>query len=355
MSRSAAAGRARRSQALRYVLLSIFGLFLVPDLGHAQDVERFYSGRQLKMVIGGAIGGGYDFYGRLLAQFLGKHLPGRPGFVIASMPGAGGIVAANYLYNIAAKDGAEIGIVGRAISTEPLINPGASGPKYIATKFNWIGTPTQEVGLLLARLPNPVRSLADLKAHRLVLAGTAASAPPTLYPRLMNALFRTKFEVISGYEGSQAALLAMERGEVDGHLASSAGAPIRNKLEPWMAAGKITLLAQIGLQRDPRNGDAPMITELAETPTEKKVMQLVLAQQTMAWPFLAPPGVPGERVDALRRAFDLTMVDPEFLARAREQQLEIDPVDGARLNSLLDEIYSAPRDVVDLIARSINP
>ena len=176
----------------------------------AQSVEQFYSGRQVRLIIGGGVGGGYDFYGRVVARTMSRYLPGHPTFVASNMPGAGGIGAANYLANIAPKDGSEIAILGRAVATEQLLNPKDKAPRYAATSFNWIGTPQQEVGLVLARASANVATLQDfLKTHALVVSGNlAGGAPPSVYPRLLNKLLGTKFKVIDGYKGSQEALLA---------------------------------------------------------------------------------------------------------------------------------------------------
>ena len=177
-------------------------------------------------------------------------MPGNPLFVMQNMPGAGGVIVANYLYNIAPHDGSEIGMVARAASTQPLLDPKDRGPKYVATKFNWIGTPQQEVGLLIVRQPSRIQSIADLKSQELVLGGTSPAAPTSYYPRLMNKLLGTKFKVVDGYKGSQEALLALERGEVEGHSSGSSAAPLRERIAPWIKDGKVKILAQIGLERD---------------------------------------------------------------------------------------------------------
>ena len=316
----------------------------------AQTVEQFYAGKQINIIVGGGVGGGYDFYGRLLAKYIGRHLPGHPSFIVQNMPGAGGVIAANYLYNVAPHDGSVIAIVGRAVSTQPLVNPDDKGPKYVATQFNWIGTPQQECGILLVRQPSPIKTLKDLKQHELILSGTTADAPPSFYPRLLNNLLGTKFKVIDGYMSSPAAILAVERGEVDGHLASSAAAPLRAQIDPWIKEGRIGILAQIGLNKDPQNGDAPLILDLVDAPMQRQILNLVLAQQALAWPFLAPPGVPSERIKALRDAFDATMTDPEFLADAAKQKVGINPIGGAKINDMLQQIYDSPKDVLARLA-----
>ena len=334
---------------LRTTLALLAGILCVPTVACAQSVEQFYAGRQIKFIVGGGIGGGYDFYSRMVTHFMTRHLPGHPIFVVQTMPGAGGIIAANYLYNIAPRDGSEIGMVGRASGTQPLIDPKDKAPKYIATKFNWIGTPQQEIGLMLVRQPSPIQTIQDLKTHQLVLSGTSPAAPPSYYPRLLNRLFGTKFKVIDGYKSSQEALLALERGEVEGHLSGSSAAPLRARVDPLVKQGTVKVLAQIGLAKDGNDPDAALILDLAKTTTERQIMELVLAQQVMAWPTVAPPELPPDRIKALRDAFDATMQDPEFLAEASKQKFGVNPVSGEQLSALLERIYATPKDILDLV------
>ena len=333
---------------LSSIMLALVGvLALGSGPGHAQSVEQFYTGKQIKLFVGGGAGGGYDFYGRLISPYLSKHLPGHPSFVIQGMPGAGGLIAANHLYNRAARDGSEIGIVGRAVGTHPLLNPNDTAVKYDARKLNWIGTPLQEVGLLIVRGESRVNSLKDLKVHQLLVAGTAPSAPPSLYPTLMNKVLGTKFQVVSGYASLQEALLAIERGEAEAYMASSASAALRDRIAPWVKEGKVKLIAQIGLSKEPKNGDVPLILELAESSVERQLLELILTQQVMAWPFVAPPGLPDDRVKALRDAFDLSMKDAAFLADAAKARAEIDPVGGAKLHELLEQIHAMPKETLE--------
>jgi tripartite-type tricarboxylate transporter receptor subunit TctC len=266
------------------------------------------------------------------------------------MPGAAGMVAANYLYNIARHDGSEIGMVGRGVGIEPLVDPKDRGPRYVAAKFNWIGTPQQEVGFVLMRLPSPIATMEDLQAHELIVSGTTSAAAPSYYPRLMNALLGTRFKVVEGYKSSQEALLALERGEVDGHCSGSISAALRARIEPLIAAGKAKILAQIGREKDPDYPDIPSILDLAAAPADRQVMELVLTQQVMAWPLVAPPGVPADRIKALRDAFEAAMQDPDFLAEAARQKLIINPVSGEKIAGLIDRIYASPKDVLDRVA-----
>jgi tripartite-type tricarboxylate transporter receptor subunit TctC len=338
-------------------ILRLPGLLLGFALGaaavaaaRAETVEQFYAGKQVKFVVGSAGGGGYEVYSRLLLPYLTRHLPGHPLFVMQEMPGAGGMVAANYLYSIARQDGSEIGMVGRGTGIEPLLDPKDKALRYVATRFNWIGTPQQEVGLVLMRLPSPIERMEGLKTHELIVSGTTSAAAPSYYPRLMNKVLGTRFKVVDGYKSSQEALLALERGEVDGHCSGSSSAPLRARIAPWIESGKVKILAQIGREKDPDYPDVPLTLDLAANAADRQVMEVALTQQVMAWPVVAPPGVPPERVKALRDAFDATMKDPEFLAEAMRQKLIINPVGGDKISALLDRMYALPKDLLDRVA-----
>jgi tripartite-type tricarboxylate transporter receptor subunit TctC len=338
----------RRAAAFLAVMLPVVAL--ASALGaipaQAQTVEQFYAGRQVKLFVGGGAGGGYDFYARIIAPYMSKYLPGNPNIVVQGMPGAGGIVGANHLYLRAPRDGSELAIVGRVVSTHPLLNPKDTAVKYDARKLNWIGTPLQDVGLLIVRATSPINTLRDLKVHPLLIAGTAPSAPPSFYPTVMNKVFGTKFQVVTGYGGLQEALLAVERGEAEAYMGSSASAALRDRIAPWLKEGKVKLVAQIGLSSDPRNGGVPLILDLAETPMERQLMEVILAQQVMAWPFVAPPGLPDDRLKALRHAFDATMQDSAFLAEAAKARTEIDPVSGPKLHELIEQVYATPDELL---------
>ncbi|HEY4133915.1 MAG TPA: tripartite tricarboxylate transporter substrate-binding protein [Alphaproteobacteria bacterium] len=320
----------------------------------AQSVEQFYKGRQIRFILGSAGGGGYDVYSRTITRYMGRYIPGNPTFLIQSMPGAGGLVSANYIYGISPKDGSEIGMTGRASAIEPLINPSDKSVKFEATKFNWLGTPQQELGLLLVSTKTPIKTLADLKTNELTVSSTGRAAATSVYPRLMNNLFGTKFKVVEGYKSSQEALLALERGEVAGHSSGGSSAAFRARIAPWLKDGSIKVMMQLSVTKDPDYPDVPLITELATNDSEKQILELVLVQQVMGRPMLAPPNVPADRVKALRDAFDATMKDKDFLAEAEKQQLEVKPVSGAELNAMLERVYATPKAVTDKVAELLS-
>jgi len=316
----------------------------------AQSVEQFYKGKQIKFILGSAGGGGYDAYSRSITRYMGKHIPGKPGFIVQNMPGAGGLVAANYIYGVAPKDGSEIGMTGRAAAIEALINPADKSVKFEATKFNWIGTPQQETGILMVSTKTPVRTLEDLTKYELTASSTGRAAATSVYPRLLNNMFGTKFKVIEGYKSSQDGLFALERGEVTAHSSGGSSSAFRNRVDPWVRDGKIIMLMQLATEKDPGYPHLPLVTELARTDAERQILELVLVQQVMGRPIMAPPNLPADRVKALRDAFDATMTDPEFLAECDKQQLEVNPVSGAKLNAMLDRVYQTPKAVVDQVA-----
>jgi tripartite-type tricarboxylate transporter receptor subunit TctC len=334
--------------------LALAGVVVGATASSAQSVEDFYKDRRIKYILGSAGGGGYDEYSRLVTRHMGKHIPGNPTFIVQNMPGAGGVVAANYLYNVSARDGSEIGMTGRASAIEPLINPADKSVKFEATKFNWIGTPQQEIGLMLIWQPSPVQTMADLKKHEVTVSSTGRAAATSVYPRLMNNLFGTKLKVIEGYKSSAEALFAMEKGEVAGHSSGGSSPSFRSRMNGWIKEGKVKILMQVSLEKDPTLPDVPLITDMASNADERQILELVLVQQVMGRPILAPPGIPAARVKALRDAFDATMKDSEFLAEADKQKLEVNPVGGAHINELLERVYATPKNVTDRVAELLN-
>jgi tripartite-type tricarboxylate transporter receptor subunit TctC len=334
--------------------MALAALTATATASFGQSVEDFYRDRRIKYILGSAGGGGYDVYTRTVTKYMGKHIPGNPTFVIQNMPGAGGVVAANYLYNVSPRDGSELGMTGRASAIEPLINPSDKSARFVATKFNWIGTPQQEIGILLVWQPSPIETMQDLKKHELTVSSTGRAAATSVYPRLLNNMFGTKFKVIEGYKSSQEGLFALEKGEVAGHSSGGSSAAFRNRVDPWVKEGKAKMLLQVSMEKDPAYPDVPLITEMATNDTERQILELVLIQQVMGRPILAPPGIPADRVKALRDAFDATMKDPEFLAEADRQKLEVNPVGGAHLNELLERVYATPKDVTDRVAELLN-
>jgi tripartite-type tricarboxylate transporter receptor subunit TctC len=328
-------------------VLALVLSLVAPVAAAAQSVEDVYSGKRIRLVVGSAAGGAYDAFARTMTRYLSRYIPGHPGFVVENLPGGGGLLSANYLANIAASDGLILGMVERGSAMEPIINASIGRARFDSRQFKWIGSPTQEIGLTVVRQPSPIKSVDDLTNFELIVSSTTHTAPTSIYPRVLNGLFGTRFKVIEGYKSSRDALLALDRGEVDGHLSGASSGILRAQIAPWIQDGKVKIIMQLGLTRDPAYPDAVLATELAKTADDRDILTLMFAQQVMAYPLLAPPGVPADRVGALRAAFDATMIDPEFLADARAQNLQVNPVGGAQIADLLGRLYATPPHILE--------
>lgn len=336
----------RKSGLVAFALTALTALIIACAPAVGQSLEDFYRGRQVKFIVGSAGGGGYEFYARILAKHIGRHIPGNPSFILQTMPGAGGAIAANYLYNLAQRDGSEIAMLGRATITQTLLEPDEASIRFDPKQFNWIGSPQQEVGLILIRQPSPVKRIEDLRTFDVIVSGTTRMGPPSFYPRVLNQLLGMKFNVVEGYKSSQEALLALERGEVSGHASGSSAAPFRQRVAPWVKDGLVSIVAQIGLQRDEEYPDIPTVFELATMDEQRGVMQLLFAQQVVAWPLVAPPNMPAPRLAAFRNAFNKVMIDKDFLDDAARSALIIRPVNGEEIDSLLDKVFKTPEAII---------
>jgi tripartite-type tricarboxylate transporter receptor subunit TctC len=312
----------------------------------AQTVSEFYRGKQITLVTSASVGGGYDQYARLLARHMQRHIPGEPAIVVQNMVGAEGLRAANYLYNVAAQDGTVIGGLSRNTGLARFYDFNNAGIKFDARKFHWLGSPQQEIGLFILSTKAGLSGLADLKTRDVTVSSTAHNSPSTVYSRILNATIGTKLKPIEGYDGSQACLMAVERGEVDAHVSGGSSAPFRARIMPWLAKGDAKVIMQMGMKRDPAFPDVPTAIEVETAPADKQMFEIAFAEQVMGRPFVLPPGVPADRIAALRAAFDATMKDVQFLDDAKMQKAEIDPVSGQAINALLDRVYAAPPDLV---------
>jgi tripartite-type tricarboxylate transporter receptor subunit TctC len=319
---------------------------LLSGAAHAQSVADFYKGKRVDLVTSGSVGGGYDLYARILARHMPRHIPGNPTITVKNMVGAEGVKAANFLYSIAAQDGSVIGGLQRNNGVMRLYDPDNAGIQFDARKFHWLGSPQQEVGLFVLSTKTGVRTVEDLKTHEVTVSSTARTAPTSVYPRMLNALYGAKIKIIEGYDGSQSGLLAIERGEVDGNVSGGSSASFRARFNPWIKAGKAMVVLQMGMARDPEYPNAPTALEIVTDPSAKQLFEIAFTEQVMGRPFLLPPGVPADRVKALRAAFDATMKDKVMLDEAKKQKVEIDPVSGEQINALLERAFSTPPDVI---------
>ena len=318
--------------------------------GRAQSVAEFYKGKTVDVYIGYSVGGAYDVYARVLARHMGKHIPGNPSLVPKNMEGAGSLRLANWLYTVAPKDGTAFGIIGRGIPFDPLL--GRTGAQFEATKFSWIGSANDEVSICVAWHTTGVDRLDDLKTREMIVGGTAGSADTDQFPRIVNGVLGTKMKVISGYPGGAEINLAMERGEVQGRCGWSWSSVVATH-PAWVKDKKIKILAQLSLAKHPDLPDVPLIMEFAKTEEEKQILRVIFARQVMGRPFLGPPGIPADRLAALRKAFMDTMKDPEFLAEAKKSELEITPVSGEEIQKLVEDVYRTPKEIADKAAAMV--
>jgi tripartite-type tricarboxylate transporter receptor subunit TctC len=311
----------------------------------AVESAPFFAGKTLRVVVGFSPGGGYDLYARELGRFLGRHIPGNPAVVVQNMEGAGSLKAVNYLYNVAPRDGTVIATFARGIVFEPLIGqPG--GAQFEAVKLNWIGSISNEVGVCAFMSSRGIATWQDTLTKRTVIGASGAGADSDAFSTVLRNLFKLPMKIVTGYPGGPAMNLAMERGEVDGRCGWSWSSILSTKRD-WLSNQQIQVVLQIALQKHEDLPDV-LIMDLVRDPSRVAALKLLVSRQSIAWPFAAPPDLPVERVATLRRAFDTTMADPEFLAETKRQALEVRPVDGAEVQSLMREIYASPPDVVKL-------
>jgi tripartite-type tricarboxylate transporter receptor subunit TctC len=308
----------------------------------ADVVADFYRGKNVEMYIGYSAGGGYDVYARLVARHIGKHIPGNPNIIPKNMTGAGSLKLANWLYNVAPKDGTVIGMIGRGTGFDPLF--GIKGAQFQGTRFNWLGSANDEVSVCVSWHTSDVKTFDDLLTHELIVGGTGASADTDQFPKIMNAVLGTKMRIITGYPGGNDIGLAMERGEVKGRCGWS-WSSVKATHQHWLDEKKINVLIQLSLEKHPDLPTVPLVVDLAKTDDDKKIMRLLFARQVMGRPFLAPPDLPPDRLAALRKAFMDTMRDKEFLADAERGKLEITPVSGEGIQKLVAEVYATPAAV----------
>jgi tripartite-type tricarboxylate transporter receptor subunit TctC len=320
--------------------LSSVGAFVFAAGAPAKGV--YQSSDKINLIVGYEAGGGYDIYARFIAQFLSKHLPGNPRIIVQNMPGAGSLKAANYLYNIAPKDGSVIGIVSQSVpQMELLAQPGI---QFQADKFNWIGRVADVRSLIAVWHGSPVKTMEEAKQREIAIAVGGPISGSTLYVSFLNALTGTKMRPITGY-GSREAMLAMERGEIDGS-SSILWSTLESQYPNWIQEKKIRVLTQIGSKRDPKLADVPLIQELAGNDQDRKILEAIASSDIIGRSLLAPPGIPQARRDALRKALTDALNDPEVQAAAKKMKVDIAPMDGIALQKFVHASNQLPADMV---------
>ena len=323
--------------------LALLALLLAASDVGAQPAEQFFARKTITITIGYTAGGSYDLYGRMVARHLGKHVAGQPTVIAQNMPGAGSLKAANYLYEVAPKDGTALGIIVESAALEQaLANPGV---QYDAARFGYIGRVATSNNIFMQWHTAKVQSLDDAKRMETSLAGTGPGSIAETVPRLLNALVGTKFKLISGYPASSEAMLAMERGEVEG--ASSSWAAVKVGKQTWLRESKIRIILQTAPERIAELPEAPSLGEIGDTAEDKQVFALYASGSAVGRSIMAPPGLPAERVKALRGAFQAMVRDPEFIADLQRTNVELDPLPGEQLEQLIVRTLNVPAAVRD--------
>jgi tripartite-type tricarboxylate transporter receptor subunit TctC len=316
----------------------------------ADDVASFYKGRTVTIDIGYSAGGGYDIYARVLAKHLGDHIPGNPTVIPQNMPGAGSLKVANYLYNIAPKDGTVLATFARGMAMQPLLD--SQGIEFDAQKLTWIGSITNEVSVCAFRSDSGIATWQDMLTKPYTVGGTGSGSDTDVFPNVLRNMFHMKMKLATGYPGGEDVVLALERGEVNGRCGWS-WSSLMSRNRALYEEKQIFVPVQLSLQKHEDLPNVPLVMDLTDDPKIAAALKLIFARQTMARPYAAPPDLPADRAQALRDAFDATMKDPDFLADAKQTDLEVRPVSGAEMQQLVTDLYRTPPDVVEIAAEAI--
>jgi tripartite-type tricarboxylate transporter receptor subunit TctC len=324
---------------MRWPLLTVALALCLGSAAHADPIADFYKGRSISWILSAGAGGGYASYAQAFAPYFSAHIPGNPNIVIQNMPGGGGIRAMLYLNSVAPKDGTTLGLVHSSVPFAPLY--GIKAATFDPRKMNWIGSIDASTGICVAWHNSGIATWQDLLTKPFTVGSTGAGSQMETMPLMLDNLFGTKIKVVAGYVGGNDIYLAMERGEIGGRCGGLISS-IKSTRPDWFPQKKVNIPIQIASTRNPLFPDSPAITEFAKDERTKNILKLVLAPLEMDRPILAPPGVPAERVAALRAAFHAAMNDPAFIAQAEKQHLEIKEISGADVAQVLDEAYAMP-------------
>lgn len=335
-----------------FALRFLSALLVAADFADAQTAAEFYHDKQIKFAVASSPGGGFDTYTRLIAQHLPKHLPGSPAAVVQNMPGAGGVRAANFLYSVAPKDGTAIALFQNTVPLEPLY--GNKQALFDATKFEWLGSPSREFAVFAIWHTAPVNKIEDARNHELVVGAPGSNSSPAFYGRLFESIFGIKVKILAGYQGAAEVLLGTERGENDGN--SSAYWSSLNSIRPtWIAEKKLKFLLQYGPHPIPGLDDVPYALDLIADPFKREMMEVASAPLGLGRPIAAPPGVPRNRVEALRKGLVETFDDPDYRSECAKLRLNCDePVAGEIIADGLARGYAASPEVIRELRRIYN-
>ena len=337
--------------AFRIALVSAaFSVAAVPPAAAADAVADFYAGKQMRVIIGFPTGGGYDIYARLMTHHMTRFIPGNPTITPQNMPGAGSMIAVQHMLQQAPRDGTVLATISKDSPMDIVLNDRPYKADF--AKLNWIGNASEDNNIMPVWAATGVKSVEDATKREVVMGTTSANGAGALYPRLLNNVHGTKFNIIAGFPGSAQLNLAMERGEIDGR-GSDSWVTLNSTNPDWLRDKKVNVLMQMGFRRDPERAHIPLMIDLARTPVERILFETLSSGARVGTPLLTTPDVPAERLDALRAAFDAIMKDPEFLADAKKAKLDISPASGPNVQEAVVKTMTAPADIVDLLKAAI--
>ena len=335
--------------AMRLTCAALLAAALPTATSTAQDAP-FYKGKQIRIVISAGVAGGYNEYARLLAAHMGDHIAGKPDFIVQSMPGAGGLLATNYLYSQAPQDGTTIGLIHSSVPLAPLF--GTAGARFDPLKIHWIGSMDRSDGPCTAWHTSPVKTWADLLQTQFIVGSSGVGSQMDIYPAMLNKLFGTRIKVIGGYKAGSDIDLAMERGEIDGRCGTHL--TTYKSLHPaWMAERKIILPVLVAEKRRADYPDTPTVMEFVKDTTTRQQLELVMITQNVDRPVLAPPGTPAERVKELRDGLMATLADSAFLAEIEKKNLFVDPVPGEQMAREFAKAFAFPPEIIAAVRETM--
>jgi len=313
----------------------------------AQELAEFFKRQPFTIIVGSPAGGSYDFYARAIARQIGRYLPGQPSVVVQNLPGGGGYLAANFIFTGAAKDGSVIATFSRSVPMQPLYD--RSGVSFDPLRLAWIGSPSDEASVVLSWHATPLKTFADLRGRGITVASTGPGTDSNVYARLIANTFKLNTRIVTGYRGAADMLLAVERGEVDGVMGLSWSSvwPAKKDL---VDSGKFNFLAQLAMTpRADRLKGVPLLVDLADNAADRRLLEVMFARQTVAFPYAAPPQTPPARLEAIRAAFNKTLADQQFLAEAEKANMSINPVSGDDIAGMLKRIYASEPGLIERV------
>jgi len=321
--------------------------------GIAAAQADFYKGKTIELIISTGVGGGLDTNARMVARNLSKHIPGNPTIIAKNMPGAGHVRAANYIYNQAPKDGTTIGTLIPAFIMAQVLNR-TDAIQFDAAKMQWLASTSASNSTVYVSKSAGVDTVEDAKKKPVLMGGTGAGSYTTLYPIVMNHVLGTQFKIVSGYTSTAEIGLAMERGEVQGRAGNNFNS-LKSENPELLRDGKIAILAQVGLERDPEFKAVPLMTDFAKNDEERQILKLFSADVVIGRPFMTAPGVPADRVAILRKAFVDLVRDPDFLKETKQANIDVELVEGEKVQKIVEELVGTPPDIVAKAKLAMEP